>query len=244
MSSGLLYSKDMGALSDFLVNLMNEVGYGICHQISSRSLHFGGRALPVCARDTGIFVGFAACFIFLLVAYRGRAVRYPSWVKTLVLALMLAPTFIDAVSSYAGWRTSSNPMRLVTGALAGTAVAALLFPLTSRCIAALRHRDCTEPARMLEEPWKLVALIIMPVLVSLAMWPSSWGYWLWAPVVTLSILGTLFALNFTLVALLLEWWRGLQKSSSWAICICVGLGLAALELAASNRLHWLVDRLA
>jgi uncharacterized membrane protein len=210
-----------------------------------RSLHYGGRALPVCARDTGVFLGFAACFVVLLVAYRGKSPRYPSWPKTGLLALFLLPTFIDAVTSYAGWRASGNPVRLVTGALAGTGIAAILFPLAAGCLVRLRDRTPAEQqGRMLAPPWSLPALLLIPVTVSLAMWPSWPGaFWLWSPLVTLSIVFMLFALNFTLVELVIEWVRGIDRAGTLEVVASLGLALAVIELVVSNRLHWLVDRL-
>ncbi|MHB8895423.1 MAG: DUF2085 domain-containing protein [Candidatus Geothermincolia bacterium] len=233
-------------MSNFLIDVMRAVGYGICHQMPSRSLHFGGRALPVCARDTGIFIGFTVCFVVLLIAYRGEAPRYPTWPRTSVLVLFILPTFIDAVTSYGGLRVSSNAVRLATGALAGTGIAAILFPLAAGSLAVLRGRGpAGSGRRMLEQWWALPALLLAPLAVSLATWPSWPGaFWLWAPLVTLAIVFTLFALNFTLVALLFEWVRGAERTPKFAVVVAIGLAFALVELAASNRLHWLVERLA
>lgn len=229
-------------MAGFLVDFMNAVGYGICHQMPSRTLRYGGRGLPVCARDTGFFVAFTACLLLLVVCYRARPVRYPAPWKTAVLAAFLLPTAVDAVTSYAGLRASGNALRLATGALAGTGAAALLFPVAWGCVAALREGDREEEVRMFGPAWSLPALLLVPAAVSLSMWPSPWGYWIWAPAVTLAILLTLFALNFTLVALLFEWWKGSGSRHAPAWCVCAGAGLTVLELLASNRLHWLVER--
>jgi uncharacterized membrane protein len=224
---------------------MRAVGYGICHQLPERSLQYGGRALPVCARDTGLFVGFTVCLAVLLLAHRRSAPRYPTWPKILVLAIFILPTFFDAVTSYAGLRESSNAVRLVTGAFAGTCVAALLFPLAAHALELVGGREPAEPAaRMLEPWWSLPALLALPILLSLAMWPRWPGaFWLWAPLVTLSILFTFLALNFTLVALIFEWVQGLESAPSPAVVTAIAIGAVFIELGASNRLHWLADKL-
>jgi uncharacterized membrane protein len=245
MGAALLYSKGVGAFADFLISVMRAVGYGICHQMPARSLHFGGRALPVCARDTGIFIGFAVCFIALAVAYRGKSPSYPSWPKMAVLAAFILPTAVDAVTSYAGWRVSSNALRLVTGSLAGTAVAAFLFPLTAGCLQRLRGREASgHEVRLLEPAWSLPTLLVLPAAVSLALWPDWPGaFSLWAPLVTLSILFVLLCLNCTLVALIFEWVGRRERAHTLALVVSIGVVLALVELVASNRLHWLVDRL-
>jgi uncharacterized membrane protein len=235
----------MGAFGNFLIRVMRQVGYGICHQLPERSLHYGGRALPVCARDTGIFLGFTLCLAVLLIVYRRSAPRYPTWPKILVLAVLLLPTFFDAVTSYAGLRESSNAVRLVTGALAGTAVAALLFPLVAHALALVRRKESPEQAgRMLEPWWSLPALMVLPVILSLAMWPRWPGaFWFWSIAVTLVIVFTFLALNFSLVALVFEWVQGVETAPAPTIVAAIAIAAAFVELAASNRLHWLADRL-
>jgi uncharacterized membrane protein len=236
--------NDMGQFGDFLIRIMRQIGFGICHQIGERSLSFGGRVLPVCARCTGIFLGFAVCLTVLLVAYRGRPPRYPSWPKIAFLVLLFVPTTVDAVTSYAGLRESGNAIRMVTGALAGTAIAALLLPLVAGALLQVRHVDFPEErARMLEPAWAAPALLAVPALLSLAIWPSWPGaFWFWALLVTASILFTLLALNFTLVVLVLEGLRVSESASAPAWFTGIAVAAVIAELVVSNRLHWLVQR--
>jgi len=237
--------KDMGPLGDFLIRIMGQVGFGICHQIPERSLHFGGRALPLCARCTGIFLGFAVCLGVLLVAYRGLAPRYPSWPKLAFLTLLFVPTAVDAITSYAGMRESGNAVRMVTGSLAGTAIAAILFPLVAGALLSVRR---IEPAhdrvRMLEPAWSAPALLAIPALLSLAIWPRWPGaFWFWAILLTASIVFTLLALNFTVVVLVLEGLRVSEASAAPAWFAGIAAVAVIAELVVSNRLHWVVQRM-
>jgi uncharacterized membrane protein len=220
---------------------MDQVGYAICHQLSERSLAYGGRALPVCARDTGVFLGFAACFIVLLLAYGREPRRYPSWPKLLALALFIVPTALDAATSYAGLRESSNAIRVATGSLAGTALAALVFPMASSVVPP--SGDPGERPAVFESWYSIPLLLAVPAAISLLLWLDWPGaYWTWAPMVTLAIVFTLLALNFTLIALAIAWKRGEDRVPGAGPLAGLALAAALVEVVLSNRLHWLVQR--
>ncbi|MFH1149051.1 MAG: DUF2085 domain-containing protein [Actinomycetota bacterium] len=221
----------MSILEDIATWFMDQVGYAICHQLPSRSLAYGGRRLPVCARDTGLFLGFAACFLLLLVVYRLERTRYPSWPKVIALALFVLPMAVDVATSYGGLRQTTNIIRLTTGALAGVGAAALLFPLAAR-------QWSQEDGIAFESWWSVPALLAVPAVVTLAVYPGwSPGFWLWAPLVTLSILFTFLVLNVTLAALLLDRFREDRPPVRPAVPVALGAALVALELVISNLLH-------
>ena len=44
------------ALPGQVGELANTVGYAVCHRIPDRSFIIGGAQLPLCARDTGMFL--------------------------------------------------------------------------------------------------------------------------------------------------------------------------------------------
>ena len=111
-----------------------------CHQKHERSWEINGNQMPVCARDIGIFLGFAiGCLVFGLRGFNRWTVRdtflsvFPDqWIGAvyerdlrlvaviLVMGLGLLPMAIDGftqllLDSY----ESNNPLRLITGAGAG-----------------------------------------------------------------------------------------------------------------------------
>lgn len=218
------------------MRLMNEIGYAVCHQLPSRGLSYGGRHMPVCARDTGFFLAFAAGFLVLLMVYRRQGRRYPGWPMVLALALLILPTVFDAVTSYTGLRSSNNAVRMITGALAGTGVAALVFPLASSCAF-----SGGPPRRILEKWGSFPLLLLVPATLSLAVWPDFPGaFWLWAPLTCLSLVFLLLVLNFTLVSLVTEWLE--FRVRTWLVA-AMAMGLALAEIVAANRLHWLFERI-
>lgn len=94
------------------------IGDAECHQIASRSYFLNGNEMPFCARDVGIFMGLAAG-LGLTAFYRYKA-------NPLFVILAMIPIGIDgglqALTSY----ESSNPLRILTGFIAGTALALLI----------------------------------------------------------------------------------------------------------------------
>jgi uncharacterized membrane protein len=230
----------MSSLLDAVTWLMNQVGYAVCHQFSERSLSYGGRVLPVCARDAGLFLGFSVCCAALLIVYGPAPRRYPAWPKVLVLALFMAPTVFDAVTSYAGIRSTTNTLRLVTGSLAGVGFAALIFPLAvTRLLSESEHDE--RPAAF-QSWWSIILLLAVPAGVSLFLrpdWPGA--YWLWASLITLSIVFTLLVLNSVLVSFLLDWSGAEGPRPSLTLIGFLALTACLFELVVSNRLHWLVQ---
>lgn len=89
----------------------------LCHTIESRSFHLGGVPMPICARCTGLYVGFLIGIGLFAAVGKLRESPIPS---ALVIALVL-PLVIDGVTQALGLRTSGNELRFLTGVLAGSA---------------------------------------------------------------------------------------------------------------------------
>ena len=121
-------------LDRFLFSL----GSGLCHQLPERSFIFGGIQLPLCARCTGIYVGFFFAFIALVVMYwraprRGMLSKF-YYVSLVILGL---PLVFDGLSSYLGYRPTTNVIRLFSGAAFGSLLAVPIFCII--CDALLKH---------------------------------------------------------------------------------------------------------
>jgi len=109
--------------TDQLINLFDFIGNLICHQRPDRTIFVGGHYLPVCARDTGIFVGLIVGYL-LVIAFRNKKAKGPPNLP--VAMAMMLPLLIDSFSQLFGLRTSTNDLRLLTGLLFGSALAPLL----------------------------------------------------------------------------------------------------------------------
>lgn len=91
----------------------------MCHGIESRCLFVGGTAMPICARCSGIYAGmFFATLLFPLIARLWRLLAGKAF-----LTLAVLPLAIDGVTQAIGFRESTNTLRIITGIVAGCALA-------------------------------------------------------------------------------------------------------------------------
>ena len=81
-----------------------------CHRKPERSFFFKGKQFPVCARCTGILLGYLVFPLFLFNVLS---------LSLLNAVLLNIPAYIDGVTQGVGWRYSTNPLRFFTGLLSG-----------------------------------------------------------------------------------------------------------------------------
>jgi uncharacterized membrane protein len=92
----------------------------VCHRLPERSYFFRGRQFPMCARCTGIGVGYIlAAFIALFYGSLGL----------LTSILLIIPTSVDGTVQLLLRRESTNNRRLITGIAAGVGVVFVLYHL-------------------------------------------------------------------------------------------------------------------
>lgn len=85
----------------------------MCHQKAERSFFFRGRQFPLCARCTGILIGY---FVGIAVAV------ITSCENHLWYLLLIIPCIIDGGIQHIFKIESNNIRRLITGVLAGIGV--------------------------------------------------------------------------------------------------------------------------
>ncbi|MDR1409108.1 MAG: DUF2085 domain-containing protein [Oscillospiraceae bacterium] len=83
-----------------------------CHRIPERSFFFRGKQFPLCARCTGIAVGYILG-IASLVIWR----KMPLW----AIAICILPMIIDGLLQNIWHIMSTNPRRFITGIVFGIA---------------------------------------------------------------------------------------------------------------------------
>lgn len=208
--------------------LMHWIGYGLCHQLPARSLFGGAHQVPVCARDTGIYIGFVLSYLIVVAFARGSRPSETPPVALLALGILLiAAMGVDGISSYAGWRTTSNELRLATGLGAGYAMGLFLVPLVNGDLWRSPGRG-----RPLARWWEGA---LWAASIPLA-WAVTWwllplldiGYPL---LVTVAILATFTLVNLVLVALLTPYDRRADSPRDLVVPVAAAFGLTVVELA-------------
>jgi uncharacterized membrane protein len=116
-----------------LLGKMDAIAYSVCHRIASRSFFLEDRALPLCARCTGMYMGALVGLAYQ--ARGGRNGAFPSWKMAIPFVLFAGAFAFDGVNSYLhlfpgapGLYAPTNLLRLVTGTGMGLAMAAVLAP--------------------------------------------------------------------------------------------------------------------
>lgn len=187
-----------------LLDKADQVGYAVCHQIEVRSFFIGDRAMPLCARCTGQYLGaFFGLLVFLAVR-RGRASLFPPTTILIILVLFLFIWAFDGVNSYLTLFPGAphlyeprNILRVSTGMLQGIAVIALVLPMFN-----LTAWANPEPVPTIRNLRELAALMVMGAVLVLAV-QSDWEALL-LPLAVASALGVvvLLTLVMTVIALI------------------------------------------
>ena len=111
---------------------------GICAQLPSHSFYPGGERLPLCARNTGIYLGFVVTLFTLYSSRRGRVQQLPRWP---ILLLLIAGGLAMAIDGFNSLLLDlglphlyqpNNFLRLGSGLAMGLAVATLTLPMLNR----------------------------------------------------------------------------------------------------------------
>lgn len=95
----------------------NKLHFTFCHRKPERSFFWKGKQFPVCARCTGIHVGYLSFPLFLFQLFTLNI----WWTLALII-----PTVVDGWTQAFYNRESNNWLRLVTGLMAGIGAMSLV----------------------------------------------------------------------------------------------------------------------
>jgi uncharacterized membrane protein len=224
-----------------LETAMHWLGYGLCHQLADRSFIAGGVQLPVCARDTGIYIGFVVSLA--VIAYLDRGLRRqdmpPAWILGVGAAALLLMAW-DGVTSYMGLRETTNVLRLATGLGAGFALPLIVVPTVNSGLWARPGAG-----RVLGEPWKgLVWVAAAPVTFGVLLWGAPLlgaGY---AVLTAACILVTFSAVNMIVISSVRRFERSAARLRDAWPAVLVALLVTIVELALADWLRLVLSSIA
>lgn len=143
---------------------------GVCGLRPSHSYFAGSLQLPLEARLLGMYGGFALTLAFLIAIGRLGARRLSNRATLIVLTLLFAVMVFDGGNSTLSelalphLYAPTNLLRLLTGVLAGIALAPLLLWLVGAVVLA---RTGSPDRAVIRSPWELCAPLAMNMLFAL-----------------------------------------------------------------------------
>ncbi len=173
-----------------LIERLRWLDSGICAQQPSHSFFPGGQQLPLCARNTGIYLGFFVTLLTLIALGRGRVQKLPRWPVIVVLLAGVLAMAIDGFNSLdldlglPHLYQPHNLLRLATGLATGLALATLSLPIVNY----LFWRESNE--RRSVESWSDLP-VLLPGLVLSFFAVASQSWIILYPVALLSTAGLL-----------------------------------------------------
>jgi uncharacterized membrane protein len=207
--------------------LLRFFGHGFCHQIPGRCFESGGLLFSVCARDTGIYMGFALAILAAFLVYarhRQKPGELPPWPCLVVFGLFVLPMAFDGGTSYLGLRPTNNTIRYFTGFFTGYAAGGLIAPLLM-----VLRKDADSKKRAFSKPSEL----LLHLLASFGLGTLFFfTYPLLGPVSPFIVLAAFLCIAGSVNMILLTLSRRFAPKHSWrhwALLMLLALGLSVLE---------------
>ncbi len=215
---------------------------GVCSQ--AHYLYIGPFTMPLCARNTGIYAGFAATLAYLVATGRGRAAGLPAWPIVGLLVLSVLAMGVDGLNSLAldigGYNlyTPDNRLRVITGIGMGAAVGVFMLAVFNVSLRA--DPRLNQPILGgADLPGILVVGTVLYVLLFFA--PVALFY----PLAIFSVVGigaVLFAMNTFVAAMVGGFEARVRSLGQLARPATYGLLLTVLELAMLAGLRLALER--
>jgi uncharacterized membrane protein len=214
--------------------LLHWMGYGLCHQLPERSFFGGGIQCPVCARDTGIYIGMIVSVLLVSLVHRGsRPTGLPTLTGWATIAVMIGVMVLDGGTEYSGLRGTTNELRLITGVTSGFAVGAIIAPMLND---GLWRESSME--RVLSTPRRLgLWLLGVPVCYGVVYWVLPLLGPLYPALVAVAILATLTTVNLVMIAILPPFERRASRLRDAWPALLVSLGVSLLEIWGAGLLR-------
>ena len=218
------------------------VVHGVCAQ--AHYVNIGVYRMPLCARNTGIYAGFAGTILGLLAMGRGRAAALPPIPIVLALLLGALAMVVDGLNSLlrdiGGYNlyTPLNELRVITGLLMGTAIAVFMLLMLNVVFRTTPRRN----QRVVGSWVEYAALLLVDLAVYLLLlFGLAALYYPLAIFSVAGIVGVLFACNLFVLALVGGLEGAVSRLRQFARPATFALVCTAVELALLAGLRVWID---
>ena len=200
-----------------LIERLRALDGGICAQAPSHSFFVAGQQLPLCSRNTGIYLGFTCTFLVLLTMGRLRSASFPGrWVMLVlgIAVLFMAEDGFNSLFLDLGLPHLYQPhnlLRLFSGLGTGTAMCAFIVPVANTLI--WRDEDHRSSFRSLKDLSVMVPVLLLAFL-AVGSFPSQVDFLLY-PIALLSSAGLVMALTLVNIVFFLSFSSRAGHFASW-----------------------------
>jgi len=214
------------------MNLFYEIcqkaGALVCHQIDSRTILIDGKQLPICARDTGIYIGMFISLAFLVFKKRWKCDKPPKLSLAVALCLLIIPMPIDGIMSYTGIWSTNNFQRIITGVLFGITIPLFLIPLSNYSIWHPNKKPSLNS--WIELLWLVTIALIICIFIYFDLFANWWS-------VSLILIATFVFMYFRLFYTIIVHILDTDEIYRIVVSVCVELCFFAFLYALSKLLE-------
>lgn len=118
MYSSIIITKEYIELEKTLNFLLQSIFF--CHQRPDRSFHYKGKKFPLCARCTGMAVGYLLSILLVIIL---------GILDLWIIALLILPMAIDGTGQLFNKWTSNNIRRFITGLPGGIGIIYIFYTI-------------------------------------------------------------------------------------------------------------------
>lgn len=215
--------------------IVNNLGASVCHQIPERSLKMGGLILPICARCSGIYIGFFICAIFMFLIFRKRESDLPSLYILIILIIFVLSTVVDGLLSYLSVIETNNIARFITGFLSGSSTMAIIYPIFN-----YQYYRNSYNIKIFASPLKFVFFIVIDALVIfITLLQVGFLRYFYYYLAAVSVIFTFYFVNLLMILLIPVFSRKAPRLFSRYLVLptIFALIMSLVELFAFYKLH-------
>lgn len=220
------------------------IGYAVCHQIDLRSFHIGDRAMPLCARCSGMYLGAVLSIVFLSILSPKHA-GSPSKLIMFLSGALVFLFVLDGVNSYLNLPffpsapslyAPNNVTRLLTGTGMGIVLAVILYPAFNQTM----WVDWSAKP-VFKNAGSFLILVLLALIVDLIVLTEN-PVFLY-PLALVSVLGVLLLLSMVygmLILILLRRENQIKKMSALFLPMLAGFGVAIIQIGLLDFIRYLL----